>query len=633
MIGVGQRIGNYRVRRKLGQGGMGAVYEAVQEQIGRRAAIKVLHPEYANDQQSIQRFFNEARAVNIIHHQGLVGVFESGRLEDGGAYIVMEYLDGELLTRRLEKAGQIGQRDALSFGRQIAAALSAAHQKGIVHRDLKPDNIMVVSDPEAVDGERVKIFDFGIAKLRLNSLPPAHAPTEMRTQTGMIMGTPTHMAPEQCRGASDIDSKADVYSLGVIIYQMLVGHPPFVADSPGELLSMHLRDKPPNLCKLDPSIPEGLADLVHQMLAKEPEARPEMSVVVEQLEALGAHRTRRHSIANKSASVRAAALGAGASSNDRSKARPAVQTLSHAVGETLNSVAARRFAIAIAIAAILVMISGVVFFEVLPPIREPLPAAPLEVTWVLNSEPPGAAIIQVDNDQVLGTTPWQNRIPRREGNLRVSLRLPGFRDSTVVLKYSESSHQKVSLESLGGAEAPATSGQDKDKAGSSPLFSPPVQHSATATPAKRLRWVVATRPRGATVVLAEDGQVLGKTPYTLEKEAKPGMLKLLLHLDGYHEDTVILDMSVGNRPTITMQPLHTKGKGKDKAQDKTKDKAKDKLEVAPQDKPSDKAPDKPADKPADKPTEKPSEKPTEKPAEPESAKDKTPAVADEIPGA
>ena len=110
MVGVGQRIGNYRIRRKLGQGGMGAVYEAVQEEIGRRAAIKVLHPQYAKDQQSIQRFFNEARAVNIIHHPGLVGVFESGRLEEG-AYIVMEYLDGELLTSRLEKANHLGQRD------------------------------------------------------------------------------------------------------------------------------------------------------------------------------------------------------------------------------------------------------------------------------------------------------------------------------------------------------------------------------------------------------------------------------------------------------------------------------------------------------------------------------------------
>ncbi|HNN94443.1 MAG TPA: serine/threonine-protein kinase, partial [Pseudomonadota bacterium] len=166
MVGVGQRIGNYRVLRKLGQGGMGAVYEAVQEEIGRRAAIKVLLPDFAKDQQSILRFFNEARAVNIIHHPGLVGVFESGRLDDGAAYIVMEYLSGELLTARLEKAGQLAHPDAINISRQIASALRAAHEKGIVHRDLKPDNVMLVADPEMPDGERVKIFDFGIAKLR-----------------------------------------------------------------------------------------------------------------------------------------------------------------------------------------------------------------------------------------------------------------------------------------------------------------------------------------------------------------------------------------------------------------------------------------------------------------------------------
>jgi eukaryotic-like serine/threonine-protein kinase len=135
MVGVGQRIGNYRVLRKLGQGGMGAVYEAVQEEIGRRAAIKVLLPDFAKDQQSILRFFNEARAVNIIHHPGLVGVFESGRLDDGAAYIVMEYLSGELLTARLEKAGRLAHQDAINIARQIASALRAAHEKGIVHRD------------------------------------------------------------------------------------------------------------------------------------------------------------------------------------------------------------------------------------------------------------------------------------------------------------------------------------------------------------------------------------------------------------------------------------------------------------------------------------------------------------------
>ena len=137
MFSAGQRIGNYRVVRKLGQGGMGAVFEVVHQELARRAAVKVLHPEYAKEEQSIQRFFNEARAVNIIRHPGLVGVFESGRLPDGSAFIVMEFLNGELMSQRLEKGAQ-NLREVLNLGRQIAAALDVAHKKGIVHRVLSP---------------------------------------------------------------------------------------------------------------------------------------------------------------------------------------------------------------------------------------------------------------------------------------------------------------------------------------------------------------------------------------------------------------------------------------------------------------------------------------------------------------
>ena len=290
MIGVGQRIGKYRIVRKIGQGGMGAVFEAVHEEIGRRAAIKVLLHEFTEDPQNIARFFNEARAVNIIQHPGLVGMYESGRLEDGSAYIVMEYLEGELLTARLNKLGKLSLKSSLTLCRQLASSLAAAHMKRIVHRDLKPDNIMLVPDPETIDGERVKVFDFGIAKLRVDSLGPGRGPS--LTQTGTIMGTPTHMAPEQCRGETDISGKADVYALGIILYQSLVGHPPFMAQSTGELLSMHLRDRPTRLRRIDPGLPEMVEDLVDRMLAKEPGDRPEMSEVVIELEALGAHPTR-----------------------------------------------------------------------------------------------------------------------------------------------------------------------------------------------------------------------------------------------------------------------------------------------------------------------------------------------------
>lgn len=536
MVGVGQRIGNYRVLRKLGQGGMGAVYEAVQEEIGRRAAIKVLLPEYAKDQQSILRFFNEARAVNIIHHPGLVGVFESGRLEDGAAYIVMEYLSGELLTARLEKAGQLAHPDAINISRQIASALRAAHEKGIVHRDLKPDNVMLVADPEMPDGERVKIFDFGIAKLRLNSLAPAPA-SKLRTQTGMVMGTPTHMAPEQCRGAADVDGKADVYSLGVILYQMLVGHPPFLAESASELMSMHMRDKPPLLQKLDPSIPEELADLVHRMLAKDPEARPDMDTIVGELEALGAYRTRRVS------PLRANAAAANAE-RPKNKTRTAGLTTTGGLGQTLNSVNGRRFMVAISIAVLLVVASAVLLFSETG--GSPTSSSPEVVQWEVDSDPPGALLVRADNNEVLGTTPYRRSEPRRVGGLRVNLRLSGYRDTTVILNYGQSTRQKIPLEAK-PADPPPPVAVDPAQAAASKAGPVPVTG--------RVRLTLSSDPRGAEVFREGTPQSLGKTPLKLDEELHGAPLKLYLRLEGYQEASVLLDPSSGSRQSVSLQRL------------------------------------------------------------------------------
>ncbi len=538
MVGVGQRIGNYRVLRKLGQGGMGAVYEAVQEEIGRRAAIKVLLPDFAKDQQSILRFFNEARAVNIIHHPGLVGVFESGRLDDGAAYIVMEYLSGELLTARLEKAGQLAHPDAINISRQIASALRAAHEKGIVHRDLKPDNVMLVADPEMPDGERVKIFDFGIAKLRLNSLAPAPA-SKLRTQTGVVMGTPTHMAPEQCRGAADVDGKADVYSLGVILYQMLVGHPPFVAESASELMSMHMRDKPPPVQKLDPSIPEELAELVHRMLAKDPEARPNMDEIVGELEALGAYRTRRVS------PLRANAAAANAE-RPKSKTRSALTTTG-GLGQTLNSANGRRFMVAISIAALLVVASAVLLFNDAG--GPALNSSPETVQWEVDSDPPGALLVRADNNEVLGTTPFRRSESRRAGGLRVNLRLSGYLDTTVILNYGQSTRQKIPLQ-LKPADSPPPSPPPQPSG-------EPAQASTTkpAPVSGRVHLTLSSDPRGAEVFREGAAQSIGKTPLKLDEELHGAPLKLFLRLEGYQEASVLLDPSSGARQSVSLQRL------------------------------------------------------------------------------
>lgn len=540
MLGIGQRIGNYRVRRKLGQGGMGVVFEAVHEEIGRRAAIKILLEEFGRDQQSVQRFFNEARAVNIIEHPGLVGIFESGRLEDGSAYIVMEYLDGELLGARLKRLEVLGVAATLSLGRQIASALAAAHQKGIVHRDLKPDNIMIIADPETVGGERIKVFDFGLAKLRSTSPTPHPAPPgAFRTKSGMIMGTPTHMSPEQCRGLSEIDGKADVYALGVLLFEMLIGHAPFMAPSVGELISMHLRDQPPSLRKLDKGIPAALSDLVAGMLKKQPTERPEMLEVVEQLEALGAHRSALALPSPPTASMVAEL--------EVAKTQAAFTPPSTARSATITaSIDRHRLPLLLGLLGVLVLGCAGFLFLAFRRSSPPPSVSSSAVTFMIDSEPPGAEIIRIDSGEVVGHTPWFRSDKPRDELLRLHLRLSGFYDSTVIINQAQNSNQKVTLERQAKSE-PST----------------PAVVAGTGLVARRMRWIVSSQPVGAEVILANDGQVLGKTPWTHEQEPENGVLKIFLQLPGYTRTSVLLDLSEGSRQTIILlrtgsQPRPTK---------------------------------------------------------------------------
>jgi len=279
MVNVGQVIGSYRVVRMIGRGGMGLVFEALHLAIGRRAAIKVLAPQLSADPQLAARFLNEARAVNLVRHPGLVEIFEFGRLDDGTAFIIMDYLDGETLGSVLQRCGsQLERSRILDVVRQLAAALAAAHSGGVIHRDLKPDNVMLIADVERPGAWRVKILDFGIAKLALDSLTTS-ASTE--TRPGVAMGTPAYMAPEQCLGAGQVDGKADVYSLGVLFYEMLAGRRPFESTQPQELMRQHLHATPRSLRSI--GIQEELTRLVDAMLAKSPAERPTMLQIFQAL--------------------------------------------------------------------------------------------------------------------------------------------------------------------------------------------------------------------------------------------------------------------------------------------------------------------------------------------------------------
>jgi serine/threonine protein kinase len=271
-------IGQYRIVRKIGAGGMGLVFLGEHTLLGRRAAIKTLLPTVAANQEIVDRFFNEARATSAISDPGVIQVFDFGYHVDGTAYIVMELLEGEALSARMDRLGKLALGDALRFARQITGSLAAAHACDIVHRDLKPENIFLVRDTEAQGGERTKIIDFGICKVG------AGDPT--LTEVGVMIGTPVYMSPEQCRGSSEVDARSDIYAFGCLLFHMLTGRPPFVGEASGDLVVAHLEQEPPPPSQFARGLPPAVDALVLRCLAKPPDQR--FAAMAELQTALGA---------------------------------------------------------------------------------------------------------------------------------------------------------------------------------------------------------------------------------------------------------------------------------------------------------------------------------------------------------
>ncbi|MBA3502139.1 MAG: serine/threonine protein kinase, partial [Deltaproteobacteria bacterium] len=281
MFAVGTQIGKYTLRRKLGQGGFGVVFAGYDESLEREVALKILNAEHKASDDVMRRFLQEARLAARIGHPGITTVFECAMLDSGVAYIAMELLDGESLAHRLHRSGRMAPPMAMEITRQIASALEAAHKNGIVHRDLKPDNIFIVKDPAVPGGERVKVLDFGIAKLHHVQSSDVH------TQTSEVFGTPRYMSPEQCRSSTQIDQRSDIYTLGCILFELLAGRPPFVGQT-GELFAQHLLVEAPSVLTVVRETPYHVADLVQRMLAKDVDARPPtMADVQRELERSG----------------------------------------------------------------------------------------------------------------------------------------------------------------------------------------------------------------------------------------------------------------------------------------------------------------------------------------------------------
>jgi eukaryotic-like serine/threonine-protein kinase len=247
--------GRYRIQRKLGAGGMADVYLAEDQELGRRVAIKILNGRHANDDQFIERFRREAKNAAALNHPNIVSIYDRGEAEDT-YYIAMEFLDGRTLKELIVSRGAAPVNVAIEYARQILSALRFAHRHGIVHRDIKPHNVLV-------DGEgRVKVTDFGIAR----------AGTSQMTETGSIVGTAQYLSPEQAKGG-EVDPRSDLYSLGVVLYELLTGKTPFDGETPVEIAMKHLSTTPKPPSKLRPDVPPELDMVVLRALAKNPDDR------------------------------------------------------------------------------------------------------------------------------------------------------------------------------------------------------------------------------------------------------------------------------------------------------------------------------------------------------------------------
>lgn len=254
-------FGAYQNLELIGRGGMAEVYKSTHPTLNKPVAIKILPDQLATDEDFRKRFTHEAQVISKLAHPNIVRIFDAGE-QNGQHYMVMEYLTGKDLAAFLRTNKVLSPAQTLALVKQIAAALDFAHAQGFVHRDIKPSNILLDT---ATDSPRAILTDFGIAKI-LN----AHTAV---TRTGNVMGTFDYIAPEQIQGAPDIDGRADIYSLGIMTYQMLTGNVPFQYNNPGALIIAHLTEPPPDACQANPSLPEAMCAALHRALAKDPQER------------------------------------------------------------------------------------------------------------------------------------------------------------------------------------------------------------------------------------------------------------------------------------------------------------------------------------------------------------------------
>ena len=521
----GESIGNYRLLGKLGSGGMGVVYAAEHVLLGRRAAIKFLRPEVSSEPTIVERFFTEARAASAVRHPGIVEVYDFG-YHDKLAYLVMEYLEGETLRTCLRAEGRIAPERAVPIALHIASALEAAHSAGVVHRDLKPDNVFLAKatapdlsrkTQQLLIGPRVCILDFGVAKLTRNE----GESNPNITTSDVVVGTPTFMSPEQCRGGGNVDGRADLYAVGCILYAMLCARPPFVGKGSGDVLAQHIYQAPdpPRWYAADVS-PE-LEALILRLLEKDPGRRYQSAhELARALRGIPLSPTGSHDDAAAGTTVHGGPpppapepsspslppvppAPSGPAMINLGSSSPSLPQMASASGLSSPSMSSfgslphphrsRAALIWICVVLGLAFVGGAIALAVTrsdgaapapetaaradqppaDPAPPPDPAPPAAdgdtmlgmVRFIIDSEPSGAEVFRQGQSQRLGRTPYSVKQPPEPGYATFELRLEGYEPELISLRADKSSESRATLRRLGAPRPtgkPAGTGKKKD---------------------------------------------------------------------------------------------------------------------------------------------------------------------------
>ncbi len=408
-------LGRYAVTRKIGQGGMGAVYEATHTLIGKRVAVKVLLDKYARKEQVVARLEQEARLASSIGHEHIIDITDFGQTDDGRTFVVMEFLEGVSLAECLHREGPLPETRILQIAQQVGDALSAAHKKGVVHRDVKPENVFLL---ERNGKDYVKVVDFGISKsLRNSDLGEEDSPR--LTQTGMVLGTPLYMSPEQARGDEELDQRIDVYALGVIMYELATGRVPYTGTNYLSIISQVLNDDPVPPRELRPELSAEFEAVVLRAMDKDRDRRyqttDELVADVQTLLDDPSRSTQRRRIlpprrASKRNPLRILAWVAGISV----VIAAVVVTVSMMMGTEERLAAAK-------IDAPLAAVAAPDAFVALAP---PPDAAPQTVTIWIDTKPTGAEIYWGSRD--IGTTPTSFEAPVGNDKIELEAQLDGY---------------------------------------------------------------------------------------------------------------------------------------------------------------------------------------------------------------